>query len=431
MSLLRLVFLKPPLSQYVPGGTMAFTVALSNDLGDNEALEKGEVPGLRIEVSLRRVGTVDWVAVGQVPLDAHVPVYSGQTVQVSVPRRLPQGLYQVRLAHHSLSQVGPSPILGAGASILRDAPPLLLLPIVSEVFTLGHGASKVQGIPTTHCYRELPWTMKGSTDPLILQESCSDRTLGGRVWDASLVTLSFLRALFSEGRVISTAPPVPSGWAIDQLTDPGLWQRLYSVKAQTNHALMERVRIDLGIQSSPLKEPGSKECGEQSRVIELGSGCGVVGLALARRLGPKGQVILTDLDEVLEETTRSNLSLQAVPPLPEIATLAWGDIQAAERIQASLKGPVDLIIGSDIIYNAAYHHDLLHSLRALLPPGAWFLLGYKPRLPQEEGEFFRLIHAAGFRGSIIWSEGGLYTWAWKAPDPHGRSLTLPNGYLAS
>lgn len=426
------ILLSAPLSHTSPCRSV-----VSNDLGDNEPLEKGEEEGTSsaevfIEATCRRIGDNGWMVLTRFHMGIHIPLHTGQVIRLPIPRTWSPGAYQLRLAVHQSSQdPTSSPALGIGASVIREGPrtlPVMLLPLISEVFSLVRPSPKIKGLPTTHCYRELPWSTHHA--PLILQESCSDRTLGGRVWDASLCFLSFLRTL-PFGIALPTQS-IPSGLRRDQLKNPEVWRALHSSKAHVNRPLMDRLQMYLlnPSSSSSSTRQGQGRQGTMRRVIELGTGCGVVGLALAQLLGPNAHVLLTDLEDVLVETTRPNLALQTtISHVPKAEILVWGDVRTARTIGASKKGRMDLVIGSDIIYNATYHHDLLITLQALLPPHAWFLLGYKPRSPRDESAFFDLLHQAGFRGSIVWSECGLYIWAWVSPNEHGIPFPLTSKEL--
>merc|ERR1712061_664360 len=94
------------------------------------------------------------------------------------------------------------------------------------------------------------------------------------------------------------------------------------------------------------------------RVLELGCGCGMLGLA-AGALGAR-EVVLTD--EVLtlaSHNVDTNFSQQ--PDLHgrfKVLNLSWGN---QEHILAT-GPPYDVILGSDILWDGAQHDDLAKTL---------------------------------------------------------------------
>ena len=114
------------------------------------------------------------------------------------------------------------------------------------------------------------------------------------------------------------------------------------------------------------------EWGEQlvagRRVLELGCGCGLVGL-VAAALGP-AEVVLTD--QVLF-MAQANLDAN-YPSGPErdrtsVRRLVWGE----EADVAAVGSPFDLIVGSDIIYHGEDHLTLAETLAALSGEGTTVL----------------------------------------------------------
>ncbi|XP_032883685.1 EEF1A lysine methyltransferase 3-like [Amblyraja radiata] len=94
------------------------------------------------------------------------------------------------------------------------------------------------------------------------------------------------------------------------------------------------------------------------KMIELGSGTGIVGI-LAALLG--GDVTLTDRPYVLKQI-EYNVSAN-IPPSSrhrsKISALAWG------TDQNNYPSDFDFILGSDIVYNPAHFVDLLQTLQHL------------------------------------------------------------------
>ena len=121
------------------------------------------------------------------------------------------------------------------------------------------------------------------------------------------------------------------------------------------------------------------------RVLEIGSGTGAVGLALAR-LGA-ALVVLTDLPVVhalLERNVARNLSAPVDGGLPMVRVhdLSWGD-RWAEDCDPSLAmpGAFDVIVVCDCVYPGHSSLHLARTLKDLLcrNPKAHVLLGYERR----------------------------------------------------
>ncbi|KAL8152214.1 hypothetical protein V2J09_009974 [Rumex salicifolius] len=116
------------------------------------------------------------------------------------------------------------------------------------------------------------------------------------------------------------------------------------------------------------------------RVIELGAGCGVAGMAM---LGC--DVILTDQKEVLQLLQRNvdrNISrISQMNPGPDligsikVTELDWGNM---DHVQA-VAGPFDYIIGTDVVYVEHLLEPLLQTILALSGPRTTVMLGYEIR----------------------------------------------------
>ncbi|TYJ04284.1 hypothetical protein E1A91_A12G081900v1 [Gossypium mustelinum] len=99
------------------------------------------------------------------------------------------------------------------------------------------------------------------------------------------------------------------------------------------------------------------------KVVELGSGCGLVG-CIAALLG--AQVILTDLPDrlrLLKKNVESNLR-HGVRGSAAVKELTWGDDPDNDLIEP----PPDYVLGSDVIYSEGAVVDLLDSLTQLCRP---------------------------------------------------------------
>lgn len=128
------------------------------------------------------------------------------------------------------------------------------------------------------------------------------------------------------------------------------------------------------------------------QAVELGAGCGIVGIALASMLN-NVQVLLTDLPEV-EGIVMRNIHDNHPQPDSSVTfqTLDWDEPPAD-----LCSRPIDLILVSDCTYNA----DSLPTLVAVLDrlvrrsPDALVLVALKRR-HDSEAIFFDLMQSAGF-----------------------------------
>ncbi|KAI3462480.1 hypothetical protein Pfo_019143 [Paulownia fortunei] len=125
-------------------------------------------------------------------------------------------------------------------------------------------------------------------------------------------------------------------------------------------------------QSTPLFSLFSS-CATQRRLrlLELGSGTGLVGIAAAALLG--ASVTVTDLPHVLPNlqfNVNANAGiLELHGGAVDVAALSWGDIQHMEGIGRDY----DMILGSDVVYHDHLYEPLLQTLR-------FFLLGSEKKV---------------------------------------------------
>ncbi|KAL2553038.1 putative methyltransferase family protein [Forsythia ovata] len=124
------------------------------------------------------------------------------------------------------------------------------------------------------------------------------------------------------------------------------------------------------------------------RILELGSGTGVVGIAAAAILG--ASVTVTDLPHVLPnmqfnvDANAETLKLHG--GAVEVAALSWGDTQNMEAI-----GRVyDVIMGSDVVYHDHLYEPLLETLKFFLLKSETkivFLMAHLKRWKKESAFF--------------------------------------------
>eukprot|EP00697_Spironema_sp_BW2_P007718 gnl/Spiro4/22079_TR10865_c1_g1_i1.p1 gnl/Spiro4/22079_TR10865_c1_g1~~gnl/Spiro4/22079_TR10865_c1_g1_i1.p1 ORF type:complete len:241 (-),score=74.52 gnl/Spiro4/22079_TR10865_c1_g1_i1:48-710(-) len=119
------------------------------------------------------------------------------------------------------------------------------------------------------------------------------------------------------------------------------------------------------------------------RVVELGSGTGLVGIAFALK---GAEVVVTDKQEVLE-LMQTNVATNCPPPCEISArVLDWGDKAAA----LSLNPPFEFVVGADVVYNRDSFFLLLDSMLALGDSATTYLLAYRRR-GLDEVEFFQRV----------------------------------------
>ncbi|CAK4086679.1 unnamed protein product [Aphanomyces euteiches] len=127
-------------------------------------------------------------------------------------------------------------------------------------------------------------------------------------------------------------------------------------------------------------------------VVELGSGTGLVGLAMAL-MGPK-RVAITDLESHVDSMQRNvarNASRIPSTTNVDIVAVDWYKFTAtdAEKLK-----PVDWIVGTDIAYQSEFYVPLTRALELLAGPKTRILLGLN-RLDTDM-RFFRMLVDAGF-----------------------------------
>ena len=128
------------------------------------------------------------------------------------------------------------------------------------------------------------------------------------------------------------------------------------------------------------------------RVLELGAGCGSLGIGLAA-LGL--QVVLTDpgvavnYSEAEEGNTlgwlRANVDAnrELLGDRASVAQLLWGDAAHMEAVQAQAVEPFDLVVGSDVLYDPDQYPALLRTLAAFTTEETDVVLGFTRRHPGE------------------------------------------------
>ncbi|KAJ0246447.1 hypothetical protein HA466_0169860 [Hirschfeldia incana] len=97
---------------------------------------------------------------------------------------------------------------------------------------------------------------------------------------------------------------------------------------------------------------------EGKKIVELGSGCGLVG-CVAALLG--GDVVLTDLPDrlrLLKKNVHTNLQRGDTRGTAVVEELVWGDDPDPDLIEPF----PDYVLGSDVIYSDEAVHHLIQTL---------------------------------------------------------------------
>ncbi|WOO85180.1 Protein-lysine methyltransferase METTL21D [Vanrija pseudolonga] len=139
---------------------------------------------------------------------------------------------------------------------------------------------------------------------------------------------------------------------------------------------------------------------DELSVVELGSGTGLVSIALAQMLTSNANIVATDLESALE-IMRENIALNAEPSRPQVRAdvLDW-DAPLPDWVQAT---PPTVVIAADVTYNTASFPSLVATLERLLKPAdgpaPLLLLAYKQR-DAAERELWNMLAARGI-GTVL------------------------------
>lgn len=137
----------------------------------------------------------------------------------------------------------------------------------------------------------------------------------------------------------------------------------------------------------------ARNAGKRLQVLELGCGCGIVGISLAN-IVPNCEVLLTDMPEA-EEIVQRNIAFTKPAECSAVSFVAldW-EKQLPEGIRGS---DVGLILVADCIYNPDSSPALVQTISALVSDSlrALVVVAVKFR-HQSEKVFFKLMHDNGF-----------------------------------
>ncbi|RUS27117.1 putative methyltransferase-domain-containing protein [Jimgerdemannia flammicorona] len=145
------------------------------------------------------------------------------------------------------------------------------------------------------------------------------------------------------------------------------------------------------------------------RILELGSGTGYVGIALANRLRGNCQVYVTDLEDVLP-LIRRNVELNCIKAIGQasgnrennpteegnldcaeiiVKKLHWGESSHATELLQYCGCDFDLVIVSDCVYFPELFSPLRDTLLHVCSAETVLVVGYKQRSLPKEIEFWQ------------------------------------------
>ncbi|XP_078669047.1 protein N-lysine methyltransferase METTL21A-like [Branchiostoma floridae x Branchiostoma belcheri] len=124
---------------------------------------------------------------------------------------------------------------------------------------------------------------------------------------------------------------------------------------------------------------------QDKKVIELGSGTGLVGIVTSL-LG--ADVTLTDLPDIIYNLEPNvAINTRGVKHPPTVCPLAWGvDLHSFPKA-----AHYDYVIGSDLVYDADVFEGLIQTIKYLSDGDTTILLGFHLRVPDRDLKFLNMF----------------------------------------
>jgi predicted nicotinamide N-methyase len=130
------------------------------------------------------------------------------------------------------------------------------------------------------------------------------------------------------------------------------------------------------------------------KALEVGCGCGLLGLVLARDFG-FDEVVMTDQSRVLENVTRANVEMNRTKVLAmtklRVMALDWELEEELSPVRE--RGPYDVVVGTDVLFSVHLVAPLLRVIERTLNDRRKSAVCYicvQRRSPDAHDEFLRL-----------------------------------------
>ncbi|KAL5341301.1 putative methyltransferase-domain-containing protein [Aspergillus crustosus] len=237
-----------------------------------------------------------------------------------------------------------------------------------------------------------------ASDPPPSKSTLSDSLLGQ---DNIPLVISGWSATFGGPQMLVAGKLVERRFAVNDSVKLSIWEEtgnsiarhIWDAAVASVMYLQDTMVRDQQSSNSVLQKLLQAEHSSPLNVLELGSGCGIVGIAIAK-LFPQCSVLLTDLPEV-EEIVSKNIA--AAQPAHG-SKINYRPLEWEEEIPDDLfdTPSIDLIFVSDCTYNADSLPALVSVLSRLvqLSPHALIVVALKRR-HESESVFFELMQSAG------------------------------------
>ncbi|RCH81843.1 Methyltransferase-like protein 21A, partial [Rhizopus stolonifer] len=150
----------------------------------------------------------------------------------------------------------------------------------------------------------------------------------------------------------------------------------------------------------------------QKHTLDLSAGTGLLGLYVASMiLSPtkstlqQGSITITELDEAVDLIDKNVVINQFLDNHKQVKlqtrNLLWGNQEQAKEC-----GKADLIIASDVLYEAQFFHDLVKTFVDLSTQNTRIYIGYKRRgLTEQEEDYFWSLCQEHFDITLLKYEG--------------------------
>ncbi|XP_042495998.1 EEF1A lysine methyltransferase 3 [Macadamia integrifolia] len=181
---------------------------------------------------------------------------------------------------------------------------------------------------------------------------------------------------------------IKSSVMIRQVPSEGIPFKLWpAAKSLVNH--LDKYRLDPSSSPLTLIFSAFSNVSQNSplRILELGSGTGLVGITAAATLG--ASVTLTDLPYVVPnlqfnvDANCNTLTLNG--GTINVAALRWGEAEDMESIGREF----DLLLASDVVYQDHLFDPLLKTLQFYLRNNTVFVMAHLKRWKKKDSVFFK------------------------------------------